>query len=783
MERPLAQRFILQTLVALFAEDIGLLPKYLFVHLLEDCKEPQDSYDILGGLYEAMNSPAPRTGGRYKGVDYFNGGLFAQPARIELHEDEINQLRGAAEKNWAKVSPEIFGALFQDSMDAEERHAFGAHYTSPTDIMKIVGPTIVKPWKAAIEDAKTPRKLLDIFERLTTLRVLDPACGSGNFLYLAYMEMKELEGRIRQRLREEFPQTQAPLIHVNARQFHGLDINPFAIELAKVTMMIGRKFAIDKLGFGDEATLPFDNLDKNFLATDALIQKTADGGAIQTPWPKADLIIGNPPFLGAKRLKPEHGADYANTLRKLYPEVPGMADFCVYWIRRAHDHLPACTKADPFAGRAGLVGTQNIRNNQSRVGGLDHVVKTGTIIEAVDNQPWSGDANVHVSITNWTKTQEPALVPKKRLLWRNVETLVGTKRKKATRADKDYELQAYEGDAISSSLSLGTDVSSRAPLVCNKAPKRCFQGKIPGYEGFMLTAKDVTGLGGTSEVVVPYLTGRELLDEFRIDRWAIDFRNMDMAEASSYRAAFGRCRNDVLPAVQTTLQDAKANGSDMVPAREEHLRRWWQFWNRRDELNSTLAVLDRYIACSRVTRRPIMVFLSTRICPSDLIQVFAFQDDYSFGILQSALHFDWFRTSSRLKVESDSRYSVRAVFETFPWPQNPSPDQVMAVAKAGMRIRQIRDTSLAAGGGLRDLYRLLELPGEHPLKQAHATLDAAVLAAYGFSDKKDLLQQLLDLNHTVAAKEKAGEPVTAPGIPANYGPDTKPLITDDCIRP
>jgi SAM-dependent methyltransferase len=780
--RPLAQRFILQTLVALFAEDIGLLPKYLMGKLIEECREPQDSYDILGGLFDAMNSRAPRSGGRYKDVRYFNGGLFSEPARVELHPDELAQLREAARSDWSKVDPHIFGALFQDSMEAEERHAYGAHYTSPVDILKIVGPTIVKPWKATIEEAKTPRKLLDLFERLSTLQVLDPACGSGNFLYLAYREMKRLEGTIRRRLREEFPATQAPLIHVNARQFHGLDINPFAIELAKVGMMIGRKLAIDELGFGDEATLPFDNLDANFIVTDALITRTPDGGAIQTPWPKADVIIGNPPFLGAKRLKPEHGADYANALRKLYPEVPGMADFCVYWIRRTHDHLPECTKSDPFAGRAGLVGTQNVRNNQSRVGGLDHVVKTGTIVEAVDNQPWSGDAAVHVSITNWMKTQNAAILPKKRLLWQKLELTVPAKRKTGMRADKDCELTVHTGDALNSSLSLGTDVSSRIALNCNKAPKRCFQGKIPGYEGFMLTAKDVADLGGTCEVVVPYLTGRELLDEFRIDRWAIDFRNMDMAAASAHRAAFARCRETVLPAVRATLQDAEDRRSDMVSAREEHLRRWWQFWNRRDELNTALSGMRRYIACSRVTRRPIMVFLGTQICPSDLIQVFAFDDDYSFGILQSSLHSQWFRTSSRLKVESDSRYSVRAVFETFPWPQNPRPAAVQRVAETARAVRAVRSDLLRSGGGLRDLYRLLDLPGNHPLRAVHAALDAAVMAAYGFSQTADPLSQILSLNHDVARAETAGHQVTPPGIPFVSG-NTGDLTSEDFYNP
>ena len=203
---------------------------------------------------------------------------------------------------------------------------------------------------------------------------------------------------------------------VSARQFFGLDINPFAVELAKVTMMIARKLAIDELHITEHA-LPLDNLDDNFKAADALIDELGN----PAQWPQADVIIGNPPFLGAKRLKPERGPDYVNAVRRAYPEVPGMADYCVYWFRKAHDHLRPCTPEDPVAGRAGLVGTQNIRNNQSRVGGLDYVVQTGTIIEAVDNQPWSGEANVHVSIANWVKTQDPELLPSIRRLWFKIE--------------------------------------------------------------------------------------------------------------------------------------------------------------------------------------------------------------------------------------------------------------------------------------------------------------------------------------------------------------------------
>ena len=436
--RDVAQSFTLQMLVALFAEDIGLLDKYTVTRLLEDCKQPTDSYDLLGGLFEAMNTPGGATGGRYKGVQYFNGGLFRTPARLELQPDELNQLRQAADSNWSQVRPEIFGTIFEQSFNADaagrqERHAFGAHFTSPVDIMKIVGPTIVEPWRQLIENATTVKEVNGLLARMHEYRVLDPACGSGNFLYIAYRELKRLEVRAYERLAElskRRESQQGVFGFVTAEQFFGMDINPFAVELAKVTMMIGRKLAIDELHITEPA-LPLDNLEQNFITADALITfleragaspppasssgplplagragegvGATNGSSIATPWPQADVIIGNPPFLGAKRLKPEHGPDYVNAVRKLYPEVPGMADYCVYWFNRAHHHLPDCTPERPERGRAGLVGTQNIRNNKSREGGLDHIVKSGTIVEAVDNQPWSGEANVHVSIANWVK--------------------------------------------------------------------------------------------------------------------------------------------------------------------------------------------------------------------------------------------------------------------------------------------------------------------------------------------------------------------------------------------
>ena len=238
-------------------------------------------------------------------------------------------------------------------------------------------------------------------------------------------------------------------------------------------------------------------------------------------------------------------------------------------------------------------------------------------------------------------------------------------------------------------------------------------------------------------------------------------------------------QENVLPDTQSKAGDEHEGET----ARQTQLDRWWKLWRGRGEMLAAFKNLEgRYLACSRVTKRPIFFPISTDVRPGDRLQVFTFDDDYSFGVLHSAAHWEWF-VQLCPKLKSDFMYSTETVFETFPWPQSPAKAQIDAVAEAGRAVRRVRGEALKViDGGLRAVYRTLELPGKHPLKDAHATLDAAVLDAYGFTSKKDLLQQLLDLNHDVAAKEKAGQSVTSPGVPANYG-DTAKLITDDCIRP
>jgi hypothetical protein len=343
-----------------------------------------------------MNSKEPARGGMYKDVRYFNGGLFNEIIPIQLAESDIDILITASSQNWTAVRPSIFGTVLEATMSNEDRHAHGVHYTSEVDIYKIVRPTIVRYWDERIEEAlsnekKKAKNLRTLWNDLRKYKILDPACGSGNFLYIAYQEMKRIEKEIIDRLAEN--EGQVLKSFVSPYQFYGIDIKPFAVELTKLVLEIGRTIAIRKLNLNQEDPLPLDNLDKNIICADALFSE----------WPEANVIIGNPPFLGGKRLRTELGDEYVEKMYKAFPEVKGQPDFCVHWFRKAHQSS---------AERVGLVGTNSISQGQSREATLSYVVENdGIIHDAVSTQEWSGEAAVHVSIANWIKPLSPALKP------------------------------------------------------------------------------------------------------------------------------------------------------------------------------------------------------------------------------------------------------------------------------------------------------------------------------------------------------------------------------------
>jgi len=446
-------RFTLQCITAMFAEDIGLLPRNYFTSLLYDGARRKDLERRLHELFTQMNThdlPAPRV------VPYFNGGLFTDVTTMPLGDAQLMALTKAAEANWSFVDPHIFGSVFQGIMNDAERHASGAHYTAHDDIMRVVGPTIVEPWRKRIAAATSLKELTELRKELFAFRVLDPACGSGNFLYVAFRELYRLDTELLSRMRE-WVSTAGKLSWnggISAANFYGIDINPFAVELAKVTLNIAKKIAFEErkaqafalagqIEMDIDPSLPLDNLDKNIVCADALF----------TDWPEVNAIVGNPPFLGGLKIRSELGEDYLDRLQDRFPGVNGRADFCSFWFRRAHEHLPP-------DGRAGLVATNTIREGNTRDAATDFIVQNGgTIVYAVSSQPWPGLAVVNVSMVNWVKGAvdgEP-----RRLV------VDGT---------------VFEPRVIPSSLQLTIDLSGAVALIANASGTS--QGLVLGTKTF-----------------------------------------------------------------------------------------------------------------------------------------------------------------------------------------------------------------------------------------------------------------------------------------------------------
>ncbi len=779
LDREIAQRFSLQCMVALFAEHTGLLPNSTLNRIFEAAKAPaskaENTHDLMALLFTMMNYPKhKRRGGRFHDVDYFNGGIFTQIHPISLGGTEVKMLEFAASQDWSKIRPSIFGNIFEYSLDKEERHREGAHYTTELDIKRIVDPVIAEPWRDDIDSVNVLTDALKLYDNLCDYVVLDPACGSGNFLYVAYREMRALESDLREKVAELGGDLTQLTRRVTAMQFHGYDINEFAVELAKVSLMIAKKLAVDEFDT-DENPLPLDNLDDNIKVEDALFNE----------WVNFDACIGNPPYLGFSDRRREHGAAYTSAVQNAFPGVHGKADYCVYWFRKAHDNMKE-------GARAGLVGTNSITMTNSRLGSLDHIVNNGGLIyDAIQSMPWSGEAKVDVSIANWTKSAPP-YSPNRLHIYHGQD------------AEGEYIFEQMGLPTISSALSHLADASSAKSLSVNQEPKSVFQGQTTGHNaGFVLSpdvARDlIADYPRNAEVILPYLRGNDLLSNHlgTPTDYVIDFQSMGILEARSYSKVFARIEEEVLPFRQKKASEEyernQAALSSDPDARQNFnykhaLSHWWMHHSRRVGLREVIYDdgLTRYIITSRTNLYQIFEFICPDIIISDGIQAFPFEDDYSFGILQSRMHCLWWRVlgSSRGTLNPRPTY-VPNIFETIPFPQFPSHDSVKAVADASKAIQDFRRESMKASVelSLREMYRLMEqLPGKYELRALHHALDGAVLAAYGFDPDADLLEQLLALNYAVAARIDAGEPVTAPGIPPDY-PKPAELISDGCIQP
>ena len=516
--------------------------------------------------------------------------------------------------------------------------------------------------------------------------------------------------------------------------------------------------------FNKDEALPLDNLDSNFICGDALFET----------WPEVDTIVSNPPYQSKNKMQKELGRAYMNTVRRAYPDVDGRADYCVYWLKKVHDHLGA-------RQRAGLVGTNTIRQNYSRAGGLDYIVaEGGTITEAVSSMKWSGDAAVDVSIVNWVKGKK-----------------AGKKRLYIQKGSDPSQGWSYEElDTIGPALSFELDVTAAKTIKANAAKGGCFQGQTHGHEGFLLSnvqaTAEIAGAPASSDVLFPYLIANELLGrkDSLPQRYVIDFQPRSVMDAQAYKNLFARVKTLVLPDRKKAAAEEAARNNEALAAdpdarvnhhHENFLKYWWLLSYPRDDMVKAIGGITRYISCARTTLRPIFEFIDTEVRPNDALMVFPYDDDYSFGVLQSDVHWNWFinRCST---LTARFRYTSNTVFDSFPWPQSPTANAVNKVAKAAVALRHLRNTLKAKHNlSLRELYRTLELPGAHPLKTAHLVLDQAVREAFGMKKSGDPLPFLLDLNSKVAAAETAKKAVTGPGLPSVIKVRSK-FTTKDCVK-
>lgn len=709
-----AQRFVLQCVLSLFAEDRGLLPNLQFTQALDACRRGQSSYDVIGSLFNEMNTPGVTGGGMFKGTPYFNGGIFAQIPRLDLLSDELDLLTSSAQENWQRVRPSIFGNIFEASSDEVTRHAHGQHFTSEVDMLQIIRPTIIEPWEERIAKAGSIAELNVLLLALTQYRVCDPACGSGNFLYMSYNAVKDLEVSILRRIDErrtsEAKKDQGVLGLVTPLQFFGMDISPFAVELARVTLMIARKVANDRLGL-TERDLPLDNLDDNIRVADALF----------TPWPEADAYVGNPPFLGGKHMRLNLGDDYVDRIFQRFSEVRDSVDFCTYWFRLAHENL----KPD---GRAGLVATNSIRHGKSRRASLDYNRDNGGHIHtAISTQPWSGEAKVHVSIVNWSRE-----LPLRYLL--------------------DGEIVP----TINTSLRSSVDVSEAIPLKANK--DYCFQGVIPIGKGFNVTEEQV------GKFLAEDLRNREVLTRFSMgmnlaknplgmpDRWIIDFSQMSLEQAESYSAPF-----DVVKRLVKPLRDQNR--------RDVRRIYWWRFGENAPKMRAAIAPLDFSFAVPRVSKWGVFVQCSKDWLPGEKNVVLASDDFYILALLTSEIHRQWMH-AQKGTLKADIAYTHDSIFENFPFPQIAASELVQQIRQAMIALNDYRnEVMVARNWGITDLYNAYFHEPASQLAKLHQALDSLVFKAYGWKASEDILSNLLDLNLELAEREAAGEKVVGPWAP------------------
>ena len=644
--------FLTQCLFCFFAEDVGLLPGRMFEGLVNNRQLTSDKLTAgLRNLFTVMQG-----GGLYGNDDipWFNGGLFKKISVPQLTVMEMTELRNAAALNWSAIDVSIFGTLFERGLDPGKRSQLGAHYTDPATIMRIVEPVLQRPLLQSWEQlapvligllAKSTKKgdknykaaqarFISWLDQLKNYRVLDPACGSGNFLFLGLKTLKDIEHRSYLEAAAMGLEREADLV-TGPHNMLGLELNEYAAELARVTVWIGELQWRLLHGYEFKTNPVLEPLD-HIECRDALLTfDTAGGEPVEAAWPKASVVIGNPPFLGGSKKRRELGDDYFQALDTVYKgRVSGFCDLVCYWFAKALKAIEVNS-----LGAAGLVSTNSIRGGaNSKV--LAAICERSSIFEAWSDEPWVNEgAAVRVSLVCFGNSESV------QLNGRVVAQLYS-----------DLTAPRADGGAL--------DLSQSKLLSENR--NASFQGSQK------IGAFDIDGSKARQWLKLPNPNGRPNSDALKLswngldvtrrsrDGWIVDFgTSLSEQDAALYEAPF-----------EYVTQHVKAQreiNTDRIVARN-----WWLHGRPRPAMRKELLELRSFIAISAVSKHQIFVQLSTCILPDKALIVVARADDTTFGILHSRFHELW---SLRMgtSLEDRPRYTPTTCFETFPFPDSLTP--------------------------------------------------------------------------------------------------------------
>ncbi len=716
-------RFLSQLLFCMFASDVRLLKKELMTQFTYDLGDsPATIFPArLSRLFDQMSIGDPIEAPPIK---QFNGGLFdGQPHNLDIGNSIIPLVREADALDWSQIEPAIFGTLFERIYNPAKRAQQGRHYTSRKDIETLVEPVVMAPLRRDWDTIKSGIRAADadlasvtthdFVDRLGKVRILDPACGSGNFLYVALNLLHGLEREIILWALDFGIDPPEPRVH--PRQLLGIEIDEYAHQLAGVVVWIGHLQNGARVGNIEDRNPVIDPLD-NIDCRDAIVDNTGPESK-PAEWPEVDYIVSNPPFLGNRRMRIEMGDEVVERIYDAWGDnVPNGADLCTYWFEKARTQI-----ADGKSKRAGMLATQAIRGGRSRIV-LENIKESGDIFFAISDQNWILDgANVHISMVGFDNGSQAA----KELDGKRTKDIFANLTSGTVNITKANRLAENAGIAFQGITPVGDfDVSEAQVKVWDNYPNP--NGRP------------------NRDVLKPMINGYDITSRPR-NRWVIDFGvGTPENEAMLYDAPYAYVRKHVKP-----QRDDMRTG-DGIP--------WWLHQRPRPAMRNALNGINRFIVTPLVSKHRLFQWAESPTLPDHAVGAFAREDDYFFGVLHSRPHEVWslaMGTQVRDR-ESGFRYTHTTCFETFPFPEptQQQSDQIADAAKDLHNQRQIWLNPRHITSHKRADLTLTNLYNNFPkwLATLHNALNKAVFDAYGWSegpahlDDDTILERLLELN-------------------------------------